>query len=342
MFNDDIIFSLDMDGCIFHPYCETLRELAQCDGPISAEKDIEILYEANKELFADLIGIANAANAKKIHLILGTLRQDYETDRFVSFLNNSMSCFHAIEAITTYFREKLPEKEIILHKYILADTYGHAEIGTSFDRALKALSGENPTHHNHKKDESKFTIIYSQLNYFMRELSGQPFNYWLVDDKETMLLPLHKFLKTHPDLIPEKVCMHMKAASYTSKNVFMKNGRTISRSEHQYVTVDEREPEKIWEYNGSPLHLTAIEGTGPNDPAFEKTTRKTPSSSLDKIDENLYDIVTGLRQKPLPSSATITNLFSSQTIQPKKGKLVKPDTLNYIETRKQANIYSPT
>ena len=184
-----VAFSLDADGCLFNAkYHRSKQVLA-----------------SNQSLLGHMT--SKAQDTKHIVLLVGSNRQSHTLDQSNSIDNGTMSCFLAIEEITTYLSTTLDQHHVWLDRFLLADIHSDVAAGTAFSQAI------NPHHAGpHAEtvfDRSKITLLYAQIHKLACEHRDKQITYNFYDDRQDILNSLILFLNHHLDLIPNHIIVNL-------------------------------------------------------------------------------------------------------------------------------------
>jgi len=245
-----IVNSVDFDGCLFHAgYCYSeLKDRLIRTNP----HFVDFILEQSKQEAAD-----------EIIFIVGSNRQSEEIDRNNSNWVKG-SCFIALEELTKFFREKLTPLSCFANRYLLADDYDNVPHGENFSEFIKRYKkvatpglcpsdledeGEDlgvpvtPEYDSDDDlpplplppykygqwlfDDSKISILYTQMHKLASENPNAEIVYNFYDDRWDIYQPLADFFKKHPDLIPANVKLNIYAysGSKTPGNIITLEGK---------------------------------------------------------------------------------------------------------------------
>lgn len=197
------VLSFDYDGCLSHINYGV-------DKPATILSINEALFSAIRERNTDY---------RENIVLVGSNRQSLAIDLTGHVQNENGSCFLQLEQVAKVLGARLD-------KFLLADIYGDLPAGTSFDKAMDTyLNGasklELSEHASFELDVSKVNIIYAQLHKIACDFPGEEVAYYFYDDKLTkhhktnpnasspcLLLKLHAFFSTYPELIPPQFTLH--------------------------------------------------------------------------------------------------------------------------------------
>ena len=184
-----IAFSLDADGCLFN------------------EK--YMLYDkviaGNTALLSHMI--RQAEYIKQLIILVGSNRQSHHLDQFNSTENKTMSCFLAVEKITSCLSTKLSHQNVGLDRFLMADIYHDLEAGTAFTQAIDPC--HLGPHSDAVFDRSKITLLYAQIHKLANDHKGKRIIYNFYDDKYELLSGLNNFFQDHLEWIPINVKVHL-------------------------------------------------------------------------------------------------------------------------------------
>lgn len=205
--------SLDFDQCISHR--EYKESLQTNDG--RKVWDAEKLFNTNK-------GILSKSNNDPIHVFIGSNRQNLKAD--LINLNAGASTLFIPVA-----QELCDFMGATFHPLLVPDLIcENAAIGDTFHSALQVIKGLNDLNSLGSEslaelvksalsgqlnslhcisDESKFLMLYSQIQYIAQKYPDENINFEFYDDKEDILKPLYELFSKNPDLIPANVTLHI-------------------------------------------------------------------------------------------------------------------------------------
>lgn len=172
---------LDADNCIFnYRYHDSVDKNVVAHNPFL----IDYLIEGRQDF-------------SKITVGCGSLRQSEHFDNFNSDLNETSSCFLAIEQIAKHL-------DIDIAPLLLADIFGDLPLGASYHRMMHDYWKES--HHGWIPDESKLTLIYAHCQ------DVDPVKKYVIDffdDLDDMLAKLYTFFKSYKEMIPSNVALRL-------------------------------------------------------------------------------------------------------------------------------------
>lgn len=269
-----VVDSLDMDGCVFHEnYLRTI--LDNCKG----FQYTEDIVKHNPGLIGFLV--KTEEDAQHI-LMLGTNRQDFETDQQNSCSRHTISGPNALTQIASRLEKN--HHPCTVNKFMMVEVY-HPDLpsGAVFDSILikdqthlrAAAEAASPTaaaamarsKHRHRTpkeearatfDASKITLLYAQMHKIASENPSSQIVYRFHDDKREILQGLRRVFAARPDLIPHNVTLECYA---------YKGRETIAGpAEPTLPPADDLLPKRI-------------KGTGAIDSSYAVTIRNIASSS---------------------------------------------------------------
>lgn len=170
-----IVNAFDADGCLFNlAYKQFFTE-------DKFRPDSQAVIKANSKLLDEIVAFcldkASVGYLLKVYNCVFSNRQSGSTDTFNNNLNNTESCFRAIEKVHHYLTDKLrlPNIEVILGTYLLSDSFHDIPIGDTF-------YGKNIRENKFIFDDSKLTIIYGQTMWILNENPNATIIYRCFDD----------------------------------------------------------------------------------------------------------------------------------------------------------------
>lgn len=227
-----IAFSPDLDSSVF-----TLGQSIE-----------EILAAPhNQRLFQQMVDAA--VSNKQVVLLIGSNRQDAETDRKNSNKRRgtSPSAVAFIEALATHLKEKIPEHadNISINRIMAADlSHGHPN-GTHWERLKERLVGQQiPEDADIKaletciKDESKISTIIAQAHELAIRAKGRPVTLHFTDDRPDILNGLGDYFYNFPDMLPANV--RLSLALHQNQNLIDEHANRLREAESTKATLEER------------------------------------------------------------------------------------------------------
>ncbi|HHG8503117.1 TPA: lpg2546 family Dot/Icm T4SS effector [Legionella pneumophila] len=207
--------SLDFDQCISNrKYKESLQTN---DG--RKVWDANSLFNANKEI----LGKNN--NGDPIHVFVGSNRQNLKAD-LINLNAGAATLFIPVA------QELCDVMGATFHPLLVPDLIcENAAIGDTFHSALQVIKDLNDLNSLDSKslaelvksalsgqlnslhcisDESKFLMLYSQIQYMAQQYPDEKINFEFYDDKEDILKPLYEIFSRNPDLVPANVTLNIK------------------------------------------------------------------------------------------------------------------------------------
>lgn len=180
--------SFDFDGCLFNSlYLNAYRDKQES----KVQDEIPLVIQHNKVLLDPL------RNERSTYInytvFVGSNRQSYRADKYNCKRNQTESCFNSINQVSTYLQANL-------NTFLMPDIYSNEDNGTSFKKIIEEYPSE--AHSDWLFDESKFTLLYAQMQLAAREANGEDFVFDFFDDCEKILGRLAEFFNKHPYLIP--------------------------------------------------------------------------------------------------------------------------------------------
>ncbi|HAT6937706.1 TPA: hypothetical protein JAN57_12285 [Legionella pneumophila] len=209
--------SLDFDQCISHR--EYKESLQTNDG--RKVWDAEKLFNTNK-------GILSKSNNDPIHVFIGSNRQNLKAD-LINLNAGAATLFIPVAQELCDFMgatfHPLLVPDLICENAAIGDTYHSAlhvmkQNGSldhlnalNSDSLMKlvtlAISGQLNSLYC-ISDESKFLMLYAQIQYMAQKYPDENINFEFYDDKEDILKPLYELFSKNPDLIPANVTLNIK------------------------------------------------------------------------------------------------------------------------------------
>ncbi|AMP93442.1 hypothetical protein AXF37_12715 [Legionella pneumophila subsp. pascullei] len=208
--------SLDFDQCISNrEYKESLKTN---DG--RKVWDAEKLFNTNKD-------ILSRSNNDPIHVFIGSNRQNLKAD-LINLNAGAATLFIPVAQELCDFMgatfHPLLVPDLICENAAIGDTYrsalqvmeqngslNHLNLLNS-DSLMKlvtsAISGQLNSLYC-ISDESKFLMLYSQIQYISQQYPDEKINFEFYDDKEDILKPLYDIFSKNPDLIPANVTLEI-------------------------------------------------------------------------------------------------------------------------------------
>jgi hypothetical protein len=230
--------SFDFDGCIFNK--NYIDSVTQNYSVVRGDDVFEVqLIEHNKNLIDDMQQNINAEGFTEVITMVGSNRQSYKTDRKNMVYDGGEdnkrykgSCFPALVSLTKELNRQT--KDVCRYDgYLLADTYGNLEHGSSFAKAMydDAIDPEMDGYSYWLFDESKFTIFYAQMHKIASEHPEAEIFFDVYDDNEKILAALNRRFKNAADLIPAN--LKLRLHGYAG-NVISDYGMIEGRGEIDY------------------------------------------------------------------------------------------------------------
>jgi len=262
------VLSFDFDGCLFnnkYPVIPASLRLRSNTKVILANQTfLDSIKEENKTF-------------EKVVTYTGSARQSKGIDDANSELNNTESCFIAIEVISKYL-------EATFDNFLMADIYGNLNAGTSFNRATD--KSYRDSHSASIYDHTKFTLLYAQIHKISEQYPEDEITFDFYDDRGCgdiqpidVLEDLQTYFTESPNLLPDNVTLCLKHYS-----------------------------------GGQVTLLSSIKGTGCVDINYRKTIKDIAKKSLGFFKKSITKELLKIPGQELPEVSictSVSNCFSS-------------------------------
>lgn len=208
-----LALALDMDECFLNIAYRAQRQLLiKTQGPLTLEQEEELFISCNLKALDTIVQVAEDYY-KRVFLLLGSKRQDKQTDELNNRLKGTISSPLAMNFITKYLCTHLSTTPVALLQFAMADcSIGEdaalGNIGLTFDDMLQ--QGDEPGPEWGGIDASKQTIAYAHSHYlgWIRAEAKEENTevvYALVDDGINILIEGAKAIAENPAHYPAKL-----------------------------------------------------------------------------------------------------------------------------------------
>ena len=171
--NTLIVFSIDYDGCVGMPGC--------------------INNTWHVQLCNYMIQLLNQYPTSSLVLMVGSTRQSGALNQSNMNTNRNGSCYKFMNILLLWFRREYPAyaSRVELNKLLLEDIEYKTLPGTSFD-----LDWLYPAEHTRSipwQDDSKITLLYTQMHYIAMTYSKKSIVFCFFDDMKNILETLRGY-----------------------------------------------------------------------------------------------------------------------------------------------------